>query len=128
MVGLLIFQTGCVSARSPAAAGSWPAMHLRLVIGIVLSSLAGLIISGLAVCCCMRCRRRAREGRLGSRLPAWLLPTPSPQRRQGSPLNLRNKYFGARNLCAPCAACFLLQASPSNWGVWISLLCDITQQ
>jgi len=95
LVVVLLFIDICVSASSPAASGSWAAAHLRLVIGIVLAALAALIVAGLAVCCCARCRRRAREGRLGSRLPAWLLPTPSPQRRPASPLNLRNKYFGA---------------------------------
>ncbi|BDA45042.1 probable disintegrin and metalloproteinase with thrombospondin motifs at N-terminal half [Coccomyxa sp. Obi] len=90
-------NTRSFSASTPdpsPASGSWAANHVRLVIGIVFASLAGAILLGLAVCCCARCRRRAREGRLGRRLPAWLLPTPSPQRRPRSPLNLRTKYCG----------------------------------
>lgn len=87
------------AVRSPPS-GSWAANHVRLVIVIVFASLAGPILLGLAVCCCARCRRRAREGRLGRRLPAWLLPTPSPQRqrRPRSPLDLRTKYCGACSL------------------------------
>ena len=85
-----------------SASGSWAANHLSLVIGIVLASLAAAVLAGLGICCCVRCRRRAHAGRPGYRLPDCLVPTPSPQRRPGSPVGLRKQYqFGAPYRLAP---------------------------
>lgn len=90
-----------LSVRS-SASGSWAANHLSLVIGIVLASLAAAVLAGLGVCCCVRCRRRAHAGRPGYRLPDCLAPTPSPQRRPGSPVGLRKQYqFGVSYRLAP---------------------------